>query len=180
MISIRKITDIEDLQDANSTTTNGRPSLMNLAQGYFVRHSPIRTQLFILKADGAYKSVCDHLVRHHVGIEKYVGTSRPDRIGEQHVEDYRKMPKQIMLIFNADAFLNICEQRLCTCAEEPTREFVREMVSAMCYVDRALANRAYPMCVREGFCHQWKCCGYVNSRGYAFERAGYIDRSVLK
>ena len=167
------------MREANAVTMNGAPSKMTLAQGYFVRHSPIRTQMFVMHTDNAYKSVCDHLVRHHVGVQPFVGTSRPDRIGVETVEDYRKMPKHMMLMFNAEAFLNICEQRLCAGAEEPTRNFVYAMVKAMEKVDLDLALRAVPLCVREGFCHQWKCCGFVHSKMWAAARESYVDRSVL-
>jgi len=42
-------------------------------------HSPIRLLEYDIKLSGIPNKVANHLVRHHQGVEKFVGTHRADR-----------------------------------------------------------------------------------------------------
>ena len=44
-------------------------------------HSPIRGLIFCFKITNLKSWVATHLVRHHVGVEKWVRTQRTDRTG---------------------------------------------------------------------------------------------------
>lgn len=44
-------------------------------------HSPIRGLIYCFKISNLKSWVATHLVRHHVGVEKWVSTQRTDRTG---------------------------------------------------------------------------------------------------
>lgn len=77
-IKVRKITGVELLREANSFTS-GHESKMSLATAYRMRHTTIRTQIFVIEMRGIPLFVGSQFVRHHVGVEKWMLTKRTDR-----------------------------------------------------------------------------------------------------
>lgn len=79
-MSVRKLTDLDLLQEACATTFLGT-SHATLISLYKSEHSPIRTQLFWISLKNIPLYVSTHLLRHHVGSVPFQLTCRNDRNG---------------------------------------------------------------------------------------------------
>ena len=79
-VSVRKLTDLELLQEACATTFLGT-SHATLISLYKSEHSPVRTQLFWISLKNIPLFISTHLIRHHVGSEPFQLTCRDDRNG---------------------------------------------------------------------------------------------------
>lgn len=79
-MSVRKLTDLELLQEACATTFMGT-SHATLISLYKSEHSPVRTQLFWISLKNIPLYISTHLLRHHVGSVPFQLTCRDDRNG---------------------------------------------------------------------------------------------------
>ncbi len=79
-VSVRKLTDLELLQEACATTFLGT-SHATLISLYKSEHSPVRTQLFWISLKNIPLYISTHLLRHHVGSVPFQLTCRDDRNG---------------------------------------------------------------------------------------------------
>lgn len=79
-VSVRKLTDIDLLQEACASTFLGK-SHATLISLYKAEHSPIRTQLFWISLENIPLFISTHLIRHHVGSVPFQLTCRDDRNG---------------------------------------------------------------------------------------------------
>ncbi len=79
-VSVRKLTDLELLQEACATTFMGT-SHATLISLYKSEHSPVRTQLFWISLKNIPLYISTHLLRHHVGSVPFQLTCRDDRNG---------------------------------------------------------------------------------------------------
>ena len=79
-VSVRKLTDLELLQEACATTFLGT-SNASLISLYKSEHSPVRTQLFWISLKNIPLYISTHLLRHHVGSVPFQLTCRDDRKG---------------------------------------------------------------------------------------------------
>lgn len=79
-VSVRKLTDLELLQEACATTFLGT-SHATLISLYKSEHSPVRTQLFWISLKNIPLFISTHLIRHHVGSVPFQLTCRDDRNG---------------------------------------------------------------------------------------------------
>lgn len=154
-------------------------------------HSPIRLLEYDFTISDIRQWVTVHLVRHHVGCEKFVHTQRQDIN-----EEIEKITKTIIDIFtregllkdgwrerdylfqgqendmdmtcNAQAFINISRKRLCKgCPSPETRRAWEIVIEALTEIDPALAEKCVPECIYRGFCPEHKrCCGYANTKKF--------------
>ena len=154
-------------------------------------HSPIRLLEYDFTIEDIRQWVTVHLVRHHVGCEKFVHTQRQDinaeienitseiiRICKEEGllrEGWRERDYMFQgegndmdMTCNAQAFMNISRKRLCYgCASEETRYAWQLVIKALKEVDPILAEKCVPECVYRGFCPEVdRCCGYVNAEAY--------------
>ena len=154
-------------------------------------HSPIRLLEYDFTIENIRQWVTVHLVRHHIGCEKFVHTQRQD-INDQ-IEEITKRIIEILreegldnkwwrerdylfqgaendmdMTCNAQSFMSISRKRLCFgCASPETRQAWQVVIDALEDVDPILAEKCVPECVYRGFCPETdRCCGYVNSNGY--------------
>jgi hypothetical protein len=154
-------------------------------------HSPIRLLEYDFTIEDIRQWVTVHLVRHHVGCEKFVHTQRQD-INDQ-VEVITKRIIEILreegldnkwwrerdymfqgagndmdMTCNAQSFMSISRKRLCFgCASPETRQAWQVVIDALEDVDPILAEKCAPECIYRGFCPETKrCCGYVNTEAY--------------
>ena len=79
-VSVRKLTDVELLQEACATTFLG-VSHATLISLYKSEHSPVRTQMFWISLKNIPLFISTHLIRHHVGSVPFQLTCRDDRNG---------------------------------------------------------------------------------------------------
>ena len=94
MVSVTKLTDVELLQEANSSTT-GHDSNMTLERAYRYGHSPIRTQLFWIVCKDIPLFVASQLVRSHVGVQFYQRSKRTDRGGADFTERCKRIADKL-------------------------------------------------------------------------------------
>lgn len=162
-------------------------------QTLLAEHSPIRLLEYDFTIENIRQWVTVHLVRHHIGCEKFVHSQRQDIndqveiitkrlieiIKEEGLEregwrerDYLQQgePNEMDMSCNAQAFINISRKRLCYgCPSPETRMAWEVVIEALKEVDPILAEKCAPDCIYRGFCTEGKrCCGYVHTK--AFEK----------
>ena len=115
-------------------------------------HSPLRHSLITIEIDGIPYAISTHLVRHHLGVEKYVSTSRTDRTGVNREERSQMEPVTMRMDLNVQAFINISRKRLCNQADPTTRKVWLEVLKAVAPYSPELVWA----CVPEGI-HQAGC-----------------------
>ena len=93
-VSVQKLTDVELLQEANSSTT-GHDSNMTLERAYRYGHSPIRTQQFWIVCKNIPLFVASQLVRSHVGVQFYQRSKRTDRGGADFTERCKRIADRL-------------------------------------------------------------------------------------
>ena len=94
IVSVKKLTDVELLQEANSSTT-GHDSNMTLERAYRYGHSPIRTQQFWIVCKDIPLFVASQLVRSHVGVQFYQRSKRTDRGGADFTERCKRIADKL-------------------------------------------------------------------------------------
>ncbi|MCQ2299951.1 MAG: thymidylate synthase ThyX [Bacteroidales bacterium] len=121
-------------------------------------HSPLRAIVFKIRMEGIPTCVSVHLVRHHVGVEHYVSTNRPDRNGGNTNVD-RNTPVNHLMIINAQELLFMARRRLCGMASPETRTVMRYITDAVAKVDPIVASHMLPMCAYRHMCPEQNGCG---------------------
>lgn len=139
-------------------------------------HSPIRLLEYDFTIEDVRQWVTVHLVRHHIGTEKFVHSQRQDINGK--VEEITKSIISVLdeanllrdgwkerdymfqgesndmdMACNAQAFINISRKRLCYgCASPETRKAWELVIEMLSDVDPILAEKCVPECLYRGFC----------------------------
>ena len=170
----------EDLlrMTCESTMNNPVESKMSLAGIYNCEHSPIRSQIFVIKMEGIPSFVSVHFVRHKIGVEHFVQTMREDR-GATEVAD-RNTPVNHTMICNAQAVINMAKKRLCYKASDETREVFNLIVDAIALVDIELPKFLVPECIyRGGYCHEPRICGRVDGVVWSGPKTRFFKRYGL-
>lgn len=165
----------------NKKPVDKEPSDEWKAKILLAEHSPIR----LVEYDGIWSYikhwVTVHFVRHHVGVEKFVGTQRVDRAktleGLNRDDIPQGLETDMMMSMNAQAVINISRKRLCSCASRETREAWKAMLEEVRKVDPVLVDKCVPECIYRGFCPEFdRSCGYCSTE--AFRRRLEEYRSV--
>ena len=172
-VTCRKITDLSLLKECLEFAYGIEESKMTLDTAYFREHSPIRTQLFLIKMKNVLTKVSVHLVRHAaVGQFHLVGSNRADwnYTGDQGSKDLaqidwdqevnRLTPVNHVMLLNAQHLIDMARKRLCGQTEEDTRNTMLWIREAVLKEDSDLASLMQPNCFyRGGVCPEAKCCG---------------------
>lgn len=137
-------------------------------------HSPIRLVEYDIYLKDIPSFVATHLVRHHIGCEKFVVTNREDRRSVNPEEVNRLTPVDMMMTCNAQALINISRKRLCTCASKETREVWQAVKDSIAEIDPVMTRRMCRECVYRGFCPEMKPCGFVDTNKYTEELVEYF------
>ena len=150
------------------------PSKSWEAKMLLAEHSPIRLLEYEWTWADIMQWVTTHLVRHHVGCEKFVHTQRGDRraiLDEYNVSSRNELPQgatnDMDMTANAQALISISRKRLCNCASKETREAWKQVQDAIREVDPVMADKMVPECIYRGFCPEFmNPCGYANTEKY--------------
>lgn len=125
-------------------------------------HSPIRQLSIKAKWYDLMYWVSVHLVRHKFGIEHWVRSQRPDRLGV--ISDRNNQPQSAYIEHeieaNAQAIINISRKRLCSMAMPETREAWKEFLESFKENQPELYNVCVPDCIYRGWCYEFKSCGF--------------------
>lgn len=124
-------------------------------------HSPIRRGTISWKWESIPYAISTHFVRHHEGVEKWVGTSRADRTeikdrSQRSQMDYVPMEMEA----NIQALINISAKRLCTCADPTTIAYWKSVLKEIKQYDEDIYWACVPQCIRCGGCPEYKSCGF--------------------
>lgn len=116
-------------------------------------------------------------VRHKIGIEHFVSSQRNDR---QNNYDRNTAPQSALVIHeceaNAQAIINISRKRLCKQASSETREAWQNFLESIKNIEPELYSVCVPECVyRNGFCPEFKSCGYNHTEEFEEELKKYIQ-----
>lgn len=135
-------------------------------------HSPIRRGTISWKWDAIPYAISTHFVRHHEGVEKWVGTQRADRTEIKDRSQRSQMDTIPMeMEANIQALINISAKRLCTCADPTTRDYWRSVLKEIKQYDEDIYWACVPQCIRCGGCPEYKSCGFYEAfaRKLSFE-----------
>jgi len=114
------------------------------------QHSPLRRSMISWKWEEIPYCISTHFVRHHVGCEKFVGTSRADRTDIKDRSQRSQMDCVPMeMDANIQAILNMSEKRLCNCADPLTMKYWESVIEAIKEYDEDI----YWACVPSGIAH---------------------------
>lgn len=160
--------------------TGKEPSRSWVAKMLLAEHSPIRLVEYEWVWSSIKQWITVHLVRHHIGCEKFVHSQREDRRDLEVPRD--ELPQgaenDMMMTANAQALINISRKRLCSCASPETRAKWQEVKDAIAEKDPVMATRMVPECQYRGFCPEFakNNCGYFLSDAYVKQRLDYCSK----
>lgn len=138
-------------------------------------HSPIRLVEYDIYLQDIPSFVATHLVRHHMGCEKFVVTNREDRRNVNPEDINRLTPVDMMMTCNAQALINISRKRLCTCASKETREVWQAVKEAIAEIDPIMAKHMVRECEYRNMCPEMKGCGWYDSKKAKEIHTGFIE-----
>ena len=180
-IEITRVTSWTDVLNAARFTQrlplkSGEPSVKWKKKIIKAEHSPLRCLMFNIDFYDIPNYTMVHLVRH-VHAQPFVSTSRPDIDGKQlSREEQRKTdPVNMRLFLNAQEIINISKVRLCSKAEDKTREIWKEVIKELRKTEPELANACVPNCLYRGFCPEIKSCGLANGELFLQKLIDYQD-----
>ena len=139
-------------------------------------HSPIRVMKFyVMVTDVPYYSIM-HLVRHHVGLQPFVSSQRPDRspTGTSRHDLPQDAPVSALFEINAQALIDISRVRLCSQADSTTQDLWYLILQVIQEHEPELVAACVRKCVQCGFCPEMKTCGYAGTSMYRTDRLAYI------
>ena len=143
---------------------NKEPSTEWKRRLLLAEHSPIRRGTISWKFDEIPYCISTHFVRHHEGVEKWIGTSRADRT---EIKDRSKRTQMDMVPMemeaNIQAIINISRKRLCNCADKTTIKYWKAVLEAIKQYDEDIYWASVPECIRCGGCPEFHSCGYYEN-----------------
>lgn len=179
-VSVKRVTDWSRALNAARMTVHKdpldvKPSATFIDKLCRAEHSPLRLVEYDVTVKNVPYFVIMHLVRHHIGVEKFVATSREDRTGVSR--DERKQTDLIDCQFslNAQAFINISRMRLCHKADPATRELWKHVVLALESIDPILAKYCVPNCIYRGHCPEMEGCNWFNTDAAKLKHKEYLE-----
>lgn len=170
---LNKITDwTRVLNSARRTVgkevTEKEPNDSWKAKMLLAEHSPIRLLEFDWSWEDIKQWVTVHLVRHHIGCEKFVRTQREDR--NNSVDNRDLLPQGSLntmdMTANAQSIINISRKRLCSQASPETRAAWKAVIAEIKTVEPILAEKCVPECLYRGFCPEMHPCGFSETKKY--------------
>ena len=136
-------------------------------------HSPIRSLIFCFEITNVKSWVVTHLVRHHVGVEKWVRTQRTDRTHINRDELPQGAEIEMEIEANTQALINMSRKRLCSQASVETREVMEAIKKEVEKKDPIMAEVMVKECVYRGYCPEMWSCGYDKTEKFKEEVAAY-------
>ena len=176
-----EIKDYQDkwqvIKDATMTTiskdTGSYPTSEWKKKLLMSEHSPIRIGNITFKLYDIQSFVSGHLVRHHIGCEKFVSSRRSDRYNSNEPIT-RESLVDLTMNCNFQALINISRKRLCNCASKETREAWQMVKDEIAKVEPEVASCMVKECVyRNGLCPEMFSCGYHKTEAFKKELEEY-------
>lgn len=147
----------------NKPDINKEPTDSFKEQILISEHSPIRSLIVKWDFVDIPYFVMVHLVRHHIGVEKFVTTSRSDRTGISRDELKQTDLVSMRCEANVQALINISKVRLCYQASKETRQAIELLKLALRQSDPKIADMLVPSCVYRCGCPEPNSCGICDN-----------------
>lgn len=167
-IQLLKAPTLEDWEEvkrralvtAGFTKSKTPPALPWRVKMLEARHSPIRYLTISFYIEGLPYWVSVELCRHHAGVEKFVKSQRNDRQNNYDRAAARQdAPVNMIVDFNAEAFLTFCNKRLCGKASKEMRALAHDMAKLLIIQCPEFDGLLVPMCIYHGGkCHELEPC----------------------
>lgn len=170
-VTVVRCTDWQLVADMAARTQGLKPRPITakfLKKALISQHSMLRVMMFDIRVQGLPYYCHVSFVRHHVWVQPFVRTSRPDSMNPVPFDRRaarQDAPADMTLFLNLQALINIMQKRLCSNADEETmfiallirQEFLNDPDPFMQLVGQALR----PSCVwNGGHCPEvFKPCG---------------------
>ena len=158
------------LKTIGKKSIEGKPISSEWKQNILIsRHSPIRELSIRIEFDDIERWIADQIVRHNVGCNNYMKTSRTDRGNLPRSEQTMIMLTDLMQSHNAESFINMMETRLCVgCVSKETRILAESLVKEVSKVEPELALMCVPPCIKSFGCKEvfTKCSFFENFMNY--------------
>lgn len=176
-VTVEKITDIDLAKEFLETTVHDKEfksSLKKLDKLYMSEHSPMYSQIFIIRMYDIYSYVSTHFRTHKKNfICEQVTTNRVDRGGEK--DGGRMSLVDMMIMCNAKTMIDMSLKRLCNKADYNTKMLMSMIKEETKKVDESLYRFMVPQCIyRCGLCPEFFCCGKVKSPNFENELREYL------
>lgn len=175
-IEIKRITSWERVLNACRMTVNKKYLEKEPGDDFkkkLIRseHSPLRMLEFDITIRDVPYWIHAELCRHHIGVEKYVTTSRPDRTKSGLTRHEMPQDALVSMTFamNAQALINVSKLRLCMQAARETRLVWNAVIIELRKIEPLLADACVPSCIYRGHCPEITPCGYDGSRMFKKE-----------
>ena len=141
------------------------------------QHSPLRRGTISWKWEEIPYCISTHFVRHHEGVEKWIGTSRADRTEIKDRSERTQMDMVPMeMEANIQALINISERRLCTCADPLTIKYWKGVLEAVREFDEDIYWACVPQCIRMGACPEaFSPCGFFEKFAEGLTKEELMD-----
>lgn len=124
-------------------------------------HSPIRLMAWSVTINKMKLFAQVHLVRHHIGYEKFCGTLRDDITGIDGATITRESETSMEIYLNAQALIQISRVRLCHKAHVETIKIWEGIIAAIGTVNPEIVKFCVPNCIYRGFCPEIKSCNFA-------------------
>ena len=179
-VKVKKITSWERVVNAARFTAHKEelghePSDQWKKKIALSEHSPLRLLEFDIQLTDVPYYVVMHLVRHFIGVEKFVTTQREDRTtsGTPRSELRQDALVGVQFSANAQALVNISRKRLCHKAHPETRLAWYKIREAIEEIDPVVASVMRRECCYRGRCPEAQCCGYDKTEAFQNELKEY-------
>ena len=125
------------------------------------RHSPIRKLWFSFYIKDIPYWLHTELVRHHVGIEKYVKSQRDDRNNNNipRAEKPQGALVNMIIDINAESLMTLMNKRLCGCATKEMQELMLMIRKEVIWNNPEFTDFLVPMCKYHNCCNEFNSCG---------------------
>lgn len=174
-MEIKAITPWSEVLDSARITIHKKPLNKEPSDKFKKRliiaeESPIYTRWYRLDDQSCNRRVALHLIRHHIGTQPFLGTTREDIIDTNgEVIPFR-------FYFNLQSLINMAEERLCFKAYSATRHYVVGIIQLVAELESFdFAPFLVPMCVKRGYCPKSdRGCSFIDTSSYISERADFL------
>ena len=124
------------------------------------RHSPIRKLPFSFYISDMPYWLHVELVRHHVGIEKYVKSQRDDRNNNKVPRGKKPQdaPVNVIIDLNAETLMTLMNKRLCGAATKEMQEFMFTIRKLVIETNPEFEQFLVPMCLYVNRCYEFTSC----------------------
>lgn len=142
-------------------------------------HSPIRLIRVRWLWPQVKSWVTVHFARHHVGVEKWIGTQRSDRVKEDRNNIGQGALIPMEMEANAQALINMSRVRLCQQASPETREHMENVKVRVFGAEPELSDVMVPNCIYRGGCPEcFSDCSFWESfhKKYSPEEMSDIEK----